>query len=863
MEGLPMPAPQSASAFPHRQLRLLYPIEQIAAHNIAAAAEANAARSLFAPADEPPPEDEDMIMDGWGGMHRRPRETAEPGADIPCEVVRVEKRPWRAEATQQDEDAAEDDESKDPEAQPERSTAAPAAAASSLPAPSPLVATYANLYATTRLRQVRWFAHPNVLEIGTARPRSPTTDGSGSSSVPAQRAQPRLTRPMFESEGQVLVTVGPRSEWILSIAGFGRHGPSVEIFVRRRATDDEENAGAQTNGCWLSCSSTPDPARPLLDGAAADRPREGVYGLMAHALDARHVLVASGYRSGGYSRLTRRCFLLKLMDEEEGQAESAANLPSAAIASSSSAASSSAAASASPRPLLHLRWIPLPLSARLLPQPHCYGSLTIHHNPRSGLPARVLAFGGTNESGASNALSILDLSSMSWSAALASSMSGEQPPPPMHSHTAVVIDDAMWVCGGASGSDPPRSGRDHQEVFRLDLLSLTWTRMTSRISGARPTLDRRHRGHAVGRKIVFVGIDAATQKNKPRSLAAAAAAKAGTAAAAASSASVAASSSAAASSISTAAASSTAASAVPSPSESASKRARADESGAAPSAVAAPAASVSTLILDADDDEEEEDEEEEDEDDDVPALDDEDEEGENEDADSDPPLVRRRSPSSRGASYVSSVVVLDTEKLAWVWPLLQSPEHGPRFPRYASSSCVAGDEIFLFAGCMSSGHTQNDLHSLALNASLISAPQHASWFRARIDAETAMDAARVAPASHDDDYDDSEPDLLEEDDPMPAFLQQQADLLGAWRQLMLAGPTAAAGGANGGTQGGGGAGAVSQSPVAREAALRSLMRTLQRRMEARATGREEDDAGDDDDGAEANDDDEQDDEEQQ
>jgi hypothetical protein len=71
----------------------------------------------------------------------------------------------------------------------------------------------------------------------------------------------------------------------------------------------------------------------------------------------------------------------------------------------------------------------------------------------------------------------------------------------------------LFVIGGGTGGDPPRSGEDLTDIHVLDLIKLEWREI--HVGGLNPNLNRRNKCVAVGNKIVVVGNH--PQFNPPRS----------------------------------------------------------------------------------------------------------------------------------------------------------------------------------------------------------------------------------------------------------------------------------------------------------------------------------------------------------
>lgn len=76
-------------------------------------------------------------------------------------------------------------------------------------------------------------------------------------------------------------------------------------------------------------------------------------------------------------------------------------------------------------------------------------------------------------------------------------------PSPRHSPQVVIVGNQLYVIGGGTGGDPPRSGEDLTDIHVLDLIHLDWREV--HIGGMKPRLNRHNKCVAIGNKIVLIG----------------------------------------------------------------------------------------------------------------------------------------------------------------------------------------------------------------------------------------------------------------------------------------------------------------------------------------------------------------------
>ncbi|GLT38530.1 hypothetical protein SLA2020_127740 [Shorea laevis] len=108
---------------------------------------------------------------------------------------------------------------------------------------------------------------------------------------------------------------------------------------------------------------------------------------------------------------------------------------------------------------------------------------------------KLLIFGGSGEGEANylNDLHVLDLKTMQWT----SPQVKGNIPVPRDSHSAVAIDNKVFVYGGDSGD------RYHGDVDMLDMETLTWSRLP--VKGSSPGVRAGHAAVNVGTKVYVIG----------------------------------------------------------------------------------------------------------------------------------------------------------------------------------------------------------------------------------------------------------------------------------------------------------------------------------------------------------------------
>ncbi|RWR94309.1 rab9 effector protein with kelch motifs-like protein isoform X1 [Cinnamomum micranthum f. kanehirae] len=140
----------------------------------------------------------------------------------------------------------------------------------------------------------------------------------------------------------------------------------------------------------------------------------------------------------------------------------------------------------------------LDLSTNEWSRPNCEGNPP---SPRESHTAtvvgddRLVIFGGSGEGEGNylNDVHVLDLKTMKWTSP---EVKGDLPAP-RDSHTAVAIENKLFVYGGDCGD------RYHGEVDVLDLDTLTWSRLA--IQGSSPGFRAGHAAVNIGSKVYVIG----------------------------------------------------------------------------------------------------------------------------------------------------------------------------------------------------------------------------------------------------------------------------------------------------------------------------------------------------------------------
>ena len=292
--------------------------------------------------------------------------------------------------------------------------------------------------------------------------------------VKSNASTPQRRHALSGTEAAAMTAFG---DYLVVSNGFSVGGPSNRLYARRIGTDRG----------WYQMQNDAANADFLIANSAGDT-AAARYGHTVTSIAADTAIMFGGLHRAGYDGESSRAHILKRQRERE-RADNDEN---------------------DRRPRFVLEWLPLPPPVPALPvddgaemyepRAHSYHGAVFHDGAEFG--PRLLIFGGLVDAAASNALDILSLSSWRWLDG--SALCTGDPPPPRHSPNVHVVGNTMFVIGGGTGGDPPRSGVDLTDAYALDLLTMSWRSWT--INGAvNPKLNRRHRAVVVGDNLIFVG----------------------------------------------------------------------------------------------------------------------------------------------------------------------------------------------------------------------------------------------------------------------------------------------------------------------------------------------------------------------
>ncbi|KAI3434757.1 hypothetical protein D9Q98_002817 [Chlorella vulgaris] len=113
---------------------------------------------------------------------------------------------------------------------------------------------------------------------------------------------------------------------------------------------------------------------------------------------------------------------------------------------------------------------------------------------------KLYFFGGIGDSATAPSLSVLDVTTWRYTTL---ATRGPQPPARIGC-SACVYRGGLWVVGGGTGQDLLRSGRDLEDVWRLDLSTLEW-RCVEVSGAAPPCAGKCHTSVMVGSRLLLFG----------------------------------------------------------------------------------------------------------------------------------------------------------------------------------------------------------------------------------------------------------------------------------------------------------------------------------------------------------------------